>query len=120
MTDDFQQHITTKAHPIGWTFALIAVELAGLAGCAHAARAELDLLDLVAARDGNGLDIWVEAPSGVPLTKAHGVPKRRSFATFSAFRHGKPDLLGFSHNQSKTIAYRGSSCKQDEPFLGIV
>ncbi len=112
MTDDFQQHITTKAHPIGWTFALIAVELAGLAGCAHAARAELDLLDLVATGDGNGLDIWVKTPSGVPLAEAHGIAKRRSFATFSAFRHGKPDLLGFSHNQSETIAYRGPSCKE--------
>jgi hypothetical protein len=120
MTDELQQQLTTKAHPQGWTFVLIDVELARLAGRSHTACAKLDLLDLIAASDGNCLNIWVEAPPSMPLAEAYSIPKRRSFATFSAFRHGKPDLLGFSHNQSETIAYGSPSRKSDRQQTGIV
>jgi hypothetical protein len=118
MAYDVQQHLTTKAHPAGWTFVLIDDALAGLAGSAHTACAQLDLFNLVAASNGNSLDIWIEAPAGMPLTKADSIPERRPFATFSAFRHEKPDLLGFSHNQYGNIAYRGPSRKHDGRWTG--
>jgi hypothetical protein len=95
MAHDVRQHLTTKAHPYGWTFVLIDLVLSRLARGAHAARAQLDLFGLVATGDGNSLDIRIETPSGMPLAEAYSISKRRSFATFSAFRHGKPDLLGF-------------------------
>ena len=120
MTYDFRQQLTTKAHPCGWTFVLIDAELACLARGTHAARAHLDLLGPVTFGDGNGLDIRIEAPPGVPLAKAHSISKRRSFATFSTFCHGKPDLLGFLHNQPGTIAYSGPSRKDDGQLIGSI
>ncbi len=95
MTDVYGTHaLNTKTHRERWALCATGHQLAGFGRRAHAARTHLDFFRPIAFGDRYRLEIWVEPPAGMPLTKAYGISKRRAFSTLSTFSHikGPPDF----------------------------